>query len=611
MCGIMGYIGGKEALPIVLDGLKRLEYRGYDSAGVAVLDSANGDLLVRKASGRLDNLLVKVEAGLPSHIGVGHTRWATHGAPKENNSHPHADATDTLCVIHNGIIENYKVLKDELLLQGIEFRSETDTEVIPNLLYATGLPMVEALPLILERLKGAYALVVLDKRNPEEIWVARQDSPLVIGLGEGESFLASDIPALLPYTRNMVFLENGERAKLTAEGVTFYDSNGKEIIKKTEQITWDADDTDKAGYAHYMLKEIFEQPKALRETLQLRLPEQNDGVFFPELDPKTVPWDWKNIRRIVISACGTAYYAGVAGKSFIEHFTRIPVETELASEFRYRDPILDSQTLVIIVSQSGETADTLGALRLANNKLVPTLAITNVKGSTVAREAYYTVCTQAGPEIAVASTKAYSTQILLLLLVALKIAKVKDQIADDCLEEWLQNLRAMPYSVENTLQKNQSVIQDLWAKQLCNVDDLFLIGRGLDYAVALEGALKLKELSYIYCEAYAAGELKHGPLALISEGTPVIAITSQDHLWDKAQSNIEVVKARGAKVYHISSCHDEDDANELTLKLPMVPNLLMPFQAVALLQLLAYYVALARGNEVDTPRNLAKSVTVE
>ena len=613
MCGIMGYVGPKKALPIILDGLQRLEYRGYDSAGVAVID--DGSLQLHKSAGRLQKLIDILPDDIEGHIGVGHTRWATHGVPSDANAHPHADMSNTLVVIHNGIIENYQALKEELLREDYVFLSDTDTEVIPNMLRHTYMPIPDALNIVLPRLRGAYALVILDKRKPEEIWVAREDSPLVIGIGNGENYVASDVPALLPYTRNVVFLENGERACVRADSVTFYDSQGNIISKEPQEITWSVDAAEKAGYEHFMLKEIYEQPRALRDTMNLRLAHNEGDSFFSELDDDKLPWNWADIQKIVISACGTAYYAGVAGKYLIEHLARIPVETDLASEFRYRDPILPQGTLMIVVSQSGETADTLGALRKAKEYGCPVLAISNVVGSTVAREADVVVYTQAGPEIAVASTKAYSTQVLQLFLLGLKLAEVHNRITPAEMRRWHEELITLPAGVERSLQEGQEIIRR-WADELSEIQELFLIGRGLDYAVALEGSLKLKEIPYIHCEAYASGELKHGPLALISPKTPVIAMATQTALLEKTESNIQVVLARQARVMRICTGDASEQSSvgedgEEILQLPRFSDLLMPLVAVGPLQLLSYYIALRRGNDVDKPRNLAKSVTVE
>ncbi len=608
MCGIMGYVGPKEALPIIIDGLRCLEYRGYDSAGVAIIEAGKLNLL--KSAGRLSELeAILKETPLTGHIGIGHTRWATHGEPNNENAHPHLGSRGRITLIHNGVIENYKELRQELVAKGVAFLSQTDSEVVVNLLEETELPLMQALDVVLPRLRGAYALVMLDLWQPDRIVVARKDNPVVIGLGKGENYVASDIPALLPYTREMVFLNDGERAVITKEKVTFYQKNGSEIEKQPQEITWTAEAADKVGFEHYMLKEIHEQPKVLRETMKERMPNADGRKFFAEIDAS--PWNWQKVNHIHIVACGTAYYAGMAGKYMIERVARIPVEVDMASEFRYREPILEASDVVIIISQSGETADTLGALREAQRRGAKVLAVTNVMGSTVSREADFVVYTQAGPEIAVASTKAYISQLLIMLMLAFKLGHLRNQVTDTELAAWMEKLRVLPYWVEKVLLQEKTIAN--WARQIAGYQNFFFIGRDLDYALALEGALKLKEISYIHAEAYAAGELKHGPLALISGGTPVVALTTQSRLVEKALSNIEVVKARGASVYHITNSeiisHSED--NEHILALPELDDLLMPLLAIVPLQLLAYHAAVAKGNNVDKPRNLAKSVTVE
>lgn len=608
MCGIMGYVGPKEALPIIIDGLRCLEYRGYDSAGVAIIE--DGKLNQLKSAGRLSELeAILKENPMPGHIGIGHTRWATHGEPNNENAHPHLGSRGRITLIHNGVIENYKELREELAAKGVPFLSQTDSEVVVNLLEETELPLMQALDAVLPRLRGAYALVMLDIWQPDRIIVARKDNPVVIGLGKGENFVASDIPALLPYTREMIFLNDGERAVITKEKVTFYQKNGKEIKKQPQEITWTAEAADKVGFEHYMLKEIHEQPKVLRETMKERMPDSNGRKFFAEID--TSPWDWQKVTRIHIVACGTAYYAGIAGKYMIERVARIPVEVDMASEFRYREPILLAGDVVIIISQSGETADTLGALREAQRRGAKVLAVTNVMGSTVSREADFVVYTQAGPEIAVASTKAYISQLLIMLMLAFKLGSLRGNVTEIELAEWMEKLRVLPYWVEKVLLQEKTIAN--WARQIARYQDFFFIGRDLDYALSLEGALKLKEISYIHAEAYAAGELKHGPLALISGGTPVVALTTQSRLVEKALSNIEVVKARGASVYHITNSEiiSRSEDNEHILALPELDDLLMPILAIVPLQLLAYHAAVAKGNNVDKPRNLAKSVTVE
>jgi len=608
MCGIMGYVGPKNALPFIIEGLRCLEYRGYDSAGIAVIK--DGSLTQRKNAGRLSELEAILEKEpLQGQIGIGHTRWATHGEPNNENAHPHMGSQNRIALIHNGVIENYRELRAELIAKGIPFLSQTDSEVVVNLLEETKLPLMQALDIVLPRLRGAYALVMLDIWQPDRIVVARKDNPVVIGLGQGENYVASDIPALLPYTKAMVFLRDYERAVITAEGVAFFDKEGNQITKESQEITWTAEAAEKDGFEHFMRKEIHEQPKVLRDTMKERLPHESGRGFFSELD--TSPWDWKKVNRIITVACGTAYYAGMAGKYMIERLARIPVEVDMASEFRYRDPIIGVNDVVMVISQSGETADTLAALREAQSKGAKVLAVTNVKGSTVSREADFVIYTQAGPEIAVASTKAYISQLLVMLMMSIKLAHLKGLLDQVQLDSWIENLRVLPYWVEKVLL--QENVMASWARRIAGYQNLFFIGRDLDFALALEGALKLKEISYIHAEAYAAGELKHGPLALISGGTPVVALTTQNRLIEKALSNIEVVKARGAVVFHITNSQliSRNEEEEWIMALPELDDMLMPILAIVPLQLLAYHAAVVKGNDVDKPRNLAKSVTVE
>ena len=608
MCGIMGYVGPKNALPYIIEGLRCLEYRGYDSAGIAVIK--DGSLTQQKNAGRLSELEVLLETQpLQGTIGIGHTRWATHGEPNNENAHPHMGSQNRIALIHNGVIENYRELREELIAKGIPFLSQTDSEVVVNLLEETNLPLMEALDEVLPRLRGAYALVMLDIRQPDRIVVARKDNPVVIGLGQGENYVASDIPALLPHTKTMVFLSDYERAVITAAGVTFFDRTGNIIKKEAQEIAWTAEAAEKDGFEHFMRKEIHEQPRVLRDKMKERLPQDNLRGFFSELDNS--PWDWANVNRIITVACGTAYYAGMAGKYMIERLARIPVEVDMASEFRYREPIIGKNDVVMVISQSGETADTLAAVREAQSKGAKVLAVTNVKGSTVSREADFVVYTQAGPEIAVASTKAYISQLLVMLMMSIKLAHVKGLLDQTQLDDWIENLRVLPYWVEKVLL--QENVMASWARRIAGYQNLFFIGRDLDFALSLEGALKLKEISYIHAEAYAAGELKHGPLALISGGTPVVALTTQNRLIEKALSNIEVVKARGAVLFHITNSQllSRNEEEEWIMALPELDDMLMPILAVVPLQLLAYHAAVAKGNDVDKPRNLAKSVTVE
>lgn len=607
MCGIVGYIGYRDSQDILVEGLKKLEYRGYDSAGIAVHNGC--DLQVRKAKGRLAVL----EGHLAEHpvegsIGIGHTRWATHGKPSDVNSHPHTDASHRISVVHNGIIENYVELKEELASKGHEFVSETDTEVIAHLiadLYEGD--VVAAVRAAVRRVRGAYALGVLAESEPEKLVAVRMHSPLIIGLGENENFIASDIPAILEYTRNVYILEDGEMAILTKDRVILTDLEGREIRRDAYRVEWDLQTAEKGGFEHFMLKEIFEQPRAYRDTMSPRI--DGDRVVLPEIG--MTPDAIRAIRRIHIVACGTAYHAGLVGKRVIEQLTRIPVETDVASEYRYRNPIVGPDTLVIVVSQSGETADTLAALREAKRQGARVLAITNVVGSSAAREADDVMLTMAGPEIAVASTKAYSAQLIAFFLFGLYLAQTLETVEAAEVAAVVAALQQLPEHVESLL--NRAELMKKVAEQFKHVESMFFIGRGLDYMVAQEGSLKLKEISYIHSEAYAAGELKHGTLALITDGVPVIALATQEDVFEKTLSNIVEVKARGAHVLGIANEGNAElskTADE-TLYIPRTHALLTPALSVIPLQLLAYYASLARGNDVDKPRNLAKSVTVE
>lgn len=606
MCGIVGYVGKRQVVPVLLDGLRRLEYRGYDSAGVAI--AQNGTVKVSKKAGRLSELeeVVPYEEFSQATIGIGHTRWATHGKPTDDNAHPHQDCTGDFTVIHNGIIENYAELRRELKEKGHVFRSETDTEVIAHLfeeLYEDNLE--ETMKKVIARLEGSYALVVVSVRDKNKLLAARQDSPLVIGLGKGENLLASDIPALLPYTRETIIMEDGQLAILTEDSVTIKDIKGNTIEPKIFHVHWDDVAAEKAGYEHFMLKEIHEQPKALKDTLAGRITEDNK-VKFAEgfaLTPEMV----RDIEKVYLIACGTAYHAGLVGKHLIEKLVGIPAEADVASEFRYRDPLVTDKTLVVVVSQSGETADTLAALRESKARGARVVAVTNVVGSSVAREADDVIYTWAGPEIAVASTKAYTTQLLALSLFAIYLAQERGKEATYLLEE----IKKLPEKASRVLEI-EARIKEL-AEAIAKHDDAFYIGRGLDFAVSLEGQLKLKEISYIHAEAYPAGELKHGTLALITEGTPVISLATQPSLYEKTVSNIQEVKARGAYVVGIVKEGDEkiNEHADVVINIPEVNPLLSPIIAVLPLQLLSYYAAVARGEDVDKPRNLAKSVTVE
>ncbi|CAM3526418.1 glutamine--fructose-6-phosphate transaminase (isomerizing) [Hydrogenibacillus schlegelii] len=609
MCGIVGYVGTKQAVPILIRGLRALEYRGYDSAGIAVYD--NGVVQVRKRNGRIDHLEAFVgERPLRGTLGIGHTRWATHGQPSNENAHPHADCTGDHVVVHNGIIENYAELRDELKAQGHRFTSETDTEVVAHLIEALyDGDLVNTVRRAAARLEGAYALVAMSRQEPDKIVAVKRASPLIIGLGEGENFLASDIPALLPYTRRVIPLEEEEMAVLTSDGVKLIRLDGTPVTRAPMWVNWDPVQAERGGYEHFMLKEIHEQPQAVRDTLSGRINRSGDGVLLDgvHLDPEWV----RGLRSVYLVACGTAYHAGLIGGRLIERLAGIPVWNEVASEFRSRDPLIDERTLFVAISQSGETADTLSALREARRRGARILAVTNVVGSSVAREADDVVYTWAGPEIAVASTKAYTTQVVALALLALRLAEITGHTGEQERRDLLEALRFLSEALEQALELEEDV--RAIGERTRTWRDAFFIGRGLDYFSALEGQLKLKEISYIHAEAYPAGELKHGTLALIEPGTPVIALMTQPDQREKMISNIEEVRARGADVLLIArqDLAGVDRHAQTTLMLPAVHPLLMPVVAAVPLQLLAYYAAVTRGADVDKPRNLAKSVTVE
>lgn len=610
MCGIVGYIGKRGSQDILLEGLKKLEYRGYDSAGIAVFTS-NG-LEIKKSKGRLAVLEDKLKGEpLEGSVGIGHTRWATHGKPSDVNSHPHTDNSSKFSVVHNGIVENYLDLKDELIAKGHVFVSETDTEVISHLVadeYDGNI--VEAVQRAVARMRGAFALGVLTEYEPERLVAVRFASPLVIGVGDGENFIGSDIPAILEHTRDVYILNDGEMAVLTRSGVELMTTGGETISKEIFHVDWDIVTAEKAGFDHFMLKEIHEQPKAYRDTMRGRISDDGKSVQLKEL---TMSEDYiRSIRKVHIVACGTAYHAGLVGKSVIESLARIPVETDVASEYRYRSPIITPDTLVIVVSQSGETADTLAALREARSNGARLLAITNVVGSSVAREADDVIITWAGPEIAVASTKAYTSQLIAFYLFGLHLAGVLGSQERSTVEELIAGLHVLPEQVEQILV--QAPVLKQVAESVSHHRSLFFIGRGVDYAVAQEGSLKLKEISYIHSEAYAAGELKHGTLALVEEGVPVIALVTQEALYEKTLSNIKEVKARGAHVLAVANSGSEHEiakSVDETFIIPRTLPLLTPALAVVPLQLLSYYASLALGHDVDKPRNLAKSVTVE
>ncbi|MBC8015242.1 MAG: glutamine--fructose-6-phosphate transaminase (isomerizing) [Sporomusaceae bacterium] len=609
MCGIVGYIGPKQASEFLMEGLSKLEYRGYDSAGIAVHDGVQ--IIIEKTIGRLANLENKLKhVSLKGNLGIGHTRWATHGRPSDVNSHPHSDCTGNFVVVHNGIIENYMHLKEQLISKGHIFTSETDTEVVAHLLeeYYDG-DFEAAVRKVLNDISGSYALVFMTKFEPGTIICTKQDNPLVIGLGEGENFIASDIPAIINHTRRTYILSDGEMAVVTQDSVWVTNRQGVPITKKVFEVNWDAEAAEKGGYEHFMIKEIYEQPKAIRETMTSRLAKDNSHVIFEEL--KWSKGEMAAITKVVIVACGTAYHAGIVGKYYIESLARIPVEVDIASEFRYRTPLVDENTLAIVISQSGETLDTLAALKEAKRLGARTLAVTNVVGSSISREADQTIYTWAGPEIAVASTKAYTTQLISMAMLAIYMAGLRETISAERSQELISGLRNLPAQVQHILEDVDPI--KTFAQQYGFNEDVFFIGRSLDYAVALEGALKLKEISYIHAEAYAAGELKHGTLALIIEGVPVIALATQMDVYEKTLSNIKEVKARDAVVIGIAQEGDEQIKKYVdhTIFIPQADKYLAPILAVIPLQLLSYYAAVTRGCDVDKPRNLAKSVTVE
>lgn len=609
MCGIVGYVGTREAADFLLDGLAKLEYRGYDSAGIAVYDQDR--ITVRKKMGRLINLLQEIkEHPVSGTIGIGHTRWATHGGPSDINSHPHTDMNGNFAIVHNGIIENYMEIKEELLKKGVVFRSETDSEVVAHLcadLYDGDFE--NTVRNVLRRLRGSYSLVFMSRFAPDRIICCKKDNPLIVGLGDGENYIASDIPAILSYTRKTYIMNDGEMAIVKKDGVWVTDLEGKPISKKVFVVNWDAEAAEKGGFEHFMLKEIYEQPKAIRDTLSCRMTADGKQVRFDELN--WTPEDVRSIGKVLIIACGTAYHAGLLAKYFIEKLVRIPVEVDIASEYRYRDPLTDSKTLSIIISQSGETIDTLAALKEAKRRGARSLAVTNVVGSSVSREADQVVYTWAGPEIAVASTKAYTTQLAALLLLAIYMGQLNGVLTTTAVTKLLQDLKKVPDQCEDIFSQVNTV--KALAKAFTDHEDAFFIGRSMDYGLAMEGALKLKEISYIHAEAYAGGELKHGTLALIVPGIPVIALATQGDVEEKMISNIKEVKARDAYVIGIAKASDREVGKtvDVVLHVPDSDNFVVPILAVIPLQLLAYYAAVLKGNDVDKPRNLAKSVTVE
>ena len=611
MCGIVGYVGKNQAPSILIDGLGKLEYRGYDSAGIAVFDG--NEINIAKTKGRLSNLIkLLLENPLSGTIGIGHTRWATHGAPSDTNSHPHISEDHKIAVVHNGIIENYMDIKEELLKEGYHFLSETDTETIAHLIdyyYKESMDFEDSVFKAVSRLEGSYALGIICKDSPDKLIAVRKGSPLVIGKGNGENFIASDIPALLNYTREVYFLEEEEIAVITDNDISIYDSNRNKIERDIYHVTWDIEAAEKSGYAHFMLKEIHEQPKIVRETILKRLPETEDGIVLDNI--KLSKQELENIDRIYVVACGTAYYAGLIGKHLIEKICRIPVISEVASEFRYKDPILDDRTLVIVVSQSGETADTLEALRIAKRNGARVLAIVNTVGSSIAREADDVFYILAGPEIAVASTKAYSAQVAAMYILTCHIAIETGKMSMEEFKTVKEELYTIPSKIEVILQKEKT--ERKLAEKYKDVKNVFYIGRGLDYLVSQEGSLKLKEIAYLHSEAYAAGELKHGPIAMIDENTLVIAIAAQEDLIEKTISNIKEVKARGAKTVAIAMKGNTKIAEvaDDVIYIPRTLGILAPVLANIPNQLFAYYMALNLGTDIDKPRNLAKSVTVE
>lgn len=612
MCGIVGYVGSQQAAPILLDGLSKLEYRGYDSAGLAVRNGIE-ETEVIKAKGRLKVLAEKTNNGtaVPGTCGIGHTRWATHGEPSENNAHPHMSDDGNVVAVHNGIIENYQELKNKLLRKGYTFYSETDTEVAVKLIdyyykKYEGTP-VDAINHSLVRIRGSYALAVMFKDYPEEIYVARKDSPMILGVGDGESFIASDVPAILKYTRNVYYIGNLEMAKVSKDGIIFYNLDGEEIQKEMKTVEWDAEAAEKAGFEHFMMKEIHEQPRAVKDTLNSVLKE---GKF----DLTDIGLSEEDIRRtsqIYIVACGSAYHVGMVAQYVIEDLVKIPVRVELASEFRYRKPILDPNGLVIIISQSGETADSLAALRETKAQEIRTLGIVNVVGSSIAREADKVFYTLAGPEISVATTKAYSTQLMASYILAIQFAKVKNTITEEQYENYITELQAIPEKIEKIIEDKER-IQWFAAKQ-ANAKDAFFVGRGIDYAICMEGSLKMKEISYVHSEAYAAGELKHGTISLIEDGTLVIGVLTQPDLYEKTISNMVECKSRGAYLMGLTTYgnYSIEDTADFVVYIPKTDEHFEASLAVIPLQLMGYYVSVAKGLDVDKPRNLAKSVTVE
>ena len=612
MCGIVGFTGCHQAAPILLDGLSKLEYRGYDSAGIAVRDG-EGETEVIKAKGRLKVLSEKTNDGesVPGTCGIGHTRWATHGEPSENNAHPHVSDDGNVVAVHNGIIENYQELKDKLLRKGYAFYSETDTEVAVKLVdyyykKYEGTP-VDAINHAMVRIRGSYALAIMFKDYPEEIYVARKDSPMILGVSDGESYVASDVPAILKYTRNVYYIGNLEMARVRKGEITFYNLDGEEIQKQMKTIEWDAEAAEKAGFEHFMMKEIHEQPKAVLDTLSSVVKDGQIDLSEIGLTDENI----QDIDQIYIIACGSAYHVGMAAQYVFEDMVRVPVRVELASEFRYRNPILNPKALAIIISQSGETADSLAALRLCKENNIRTLGIVNVVGSSIAREADNVFYTLAGPEISVATTKAYSTQLIASYALAIQFAKVKGTISEEQYAAYIKELETLPDKIQRIIDDKERI--QWFASKQANAKDVFFIGRGIDYAICLEGSLKMKEISYIHSEAYAAGELKHGTISLIEDGTLVIGVLTQPALYEKTVSNMVECKSRGAYLMGLTTFgnYNIEDTADFTVYMPKTDPHFATSLAVIPLQLLGYYVSVAKGLDVDKPRNLAKSVTVE
>ena len=612
MCGIVGYVGTEQAAPILLAGLSKLEYRGYDSAGIAIRNEDTGDITVVKAKGRLKILSEKTNEGhaVPGTCGIGHTRWATHGEPSENNAHPHCTDDKSVVLVHNGIIENYQELKDKLIKSGYAFYSQTDTEIAVKLVdyyyRKTGTPL-EAISRAMLRIRGSYAFGIMFHDHPGKIFAARKDSPLIIGKSQTGCLIASDVPAILDKTRNVYYIGNHEISELSQDEIHFYNIDREEIQKEQVEIKWDAESAEKGGYEHFMLKEIHEQPRAVRDTIGAYVKDGKIDLSETGLTDEKL----QEIERIYIVACGSAYHVGMVGKYVIEELADIPVEVDLASEFRYRNPKLVKNSLVVIVSQSGETADSLAALRLAKERKIPVLGIVNVVGSSIARESDYILYTYAGPEISVATTKAYSTQLIAMYLLAIQAAKVKDVISEERYAALIEELGTLPEKIQKTLDDKERI--QWFASKYANAKDVFFIGRGIDYAISMEGSLKMKEISYIHSEAYAAGELKHGTISLIEDGILVVGVATQAALFEKTISNMVEVKSRGAYLMGLTTYgnYNIEDTADFAVYVPQTESFFATSLAIVPLQLMGYYVSVAKGLDVDKPRNLAKSVTVE